>query len=152
CRHDANYDGPVVTLYADVGKVTATAYHPFWVIQGDDQASRPTPRHIGPDEDQGSSLPGRWVNSHDLREGDVIFLKGRGPVTLRRVVQRHEQTPVCNLTVEGLHTFAVGEMQGLVHNTSGTGGIGQPPQGAKILQTDPNGKWVIFEDAAGAKK
>jgi hypothetical protein len=60
--------------------------------------------------------------------------------------------PVCNLTVQGLHAFAVGEMQVLVHNTSGTGGIGQPPQGAKILQTDPNGKWVIFEDAAGVKK
>jgi hypothetical protein len=61
-------------------------------------------------------------------------------------------TPVCNLTVQGLHTLAVGKMQVLVHNTSGTGGIGQPPQGAKILQTDPNGKWVIFEDAAGVKK
>jgi hypothetical protein len=152
CRHDANYDGPLVTLYADGGKVTATAYHPFWVIHGDDLANRPTPRHVGPDEDQGGSLPGRWVNSHDLREGDVVFLKGHGPTTLRRVVQRHEQTPVCNLTVQGLHTFAVGEMQVLVHNTSGTGGIGQPPQGAKILQTDPNGKWVIFEDAAGVKK
>jgi len=35
---------------------------------------------------------------------------------------------------------------------SSTGAIGQPPQGAKVLQTDPNGKWVIFEDAAGVKK
>lgn len=43
CRHDANYDGPLVTLYADVGQVTATAFHPFWVIQGDDLVSRPTP-------------------------------------------------------------------------------------------------------------
>jgi hypothetical protein len=125
CRHGANYDGPLVTLHADVGQVTATAYHPFWVIQGDDLANRPTPRHVGPDEDQGGSLPGRWVNSHDLREGDVVFLKGHGPTTLRRVVQRHEQTPVCNLTIEELHTFAVGEMQVLVHNTSGTSG--QPP-------------------------
>lgn len=122
CRHDANYDGPLATLYADVGKVTATAFHPFWVIQGDDLANRPTPRQVGDDEDQGGSLPGRWVNSHDLREGDIIVLKGRGPVTLRRVVQRHEQTPVCNLTVEELHTFAVGEMQVLVHNASGTAG------------------------------
>jgi hypothetical protein len=28
----------------------------------------------------------------------------------------------------------------------------QPPPGARIVQADPNGKWVIFEDAAGAKK
>jgi hypothetical protein len=126
CRHDANYDGPLVTLYADVGMVTATAFHPFWVIQGDDLASRPTPRHVGPDEDQGGSLAGRWVNSHDLREGDVILLRDRGPVTVRRVIQRHERTPVCNLTVEELHTFAVGEMQALVHNTSGTGASASP--------------------------
>ena len=43
-------------------------------------------------------------------------------------------------------------MQVLVQNMSGPGGIGQPPQGAKILQTDTHGKWVIFEDAAGVKK
>ncbi len=141
CRHDANYDGPLVTLYADRGQVTATAYHPFWVIQGDDLASRPTPRHVGPVEDQGGSLPGRWVDSHDLREGDVVFLKGRGPVTIWRVVQRHEQTPVCNLTVEELHTFAVGEMQVLVHNASGTGGM---PQIGKEIGRGAEG--VVYEN------
>jgi RHS repeat-associated protein len=30
--------------------------------------------------------------------------------------------------------------------------VGNPPPGAKILQTDPNGKWVIFENADGVKK
>jgi hypothetical protein len=30
--------------------------------------------------------------------------------------------------------------------------IGRVPEGARILRTDPNGKWVAFEDAAGAKK
>lgn len=30
--------------------------------------------------------------------------------------------------------------------------VGKPPQGATILQTDPNGKWVIFEDPNGVKK
>jgi hypothetical protein len=80
------------------------------------------------------------VNSHDLREGDVIFLRDRGPVTVRRVTQRHERTPVCNLTVQGLHTFAVGEMQILVHNNSGTSG--QPPGGGGGLSP---------KDAARAK-
>jgi hypothetical protein len=60
------------------------------------------------------------VNSHELREGDVIFLRGSEPITIRRVWQQHEQVPVCNLTVQGLHTFAVGLLQVLVHNTSGT--------------------------------
>jgi hypothetical protein len=151
CRHDANYDGPLVTLYADVGDVTATAYHPFWVIQGDDLASRPTPRHVIPDEDQGGSLPGRWVNSHDLRKGDVVFLRGGGPVTVRRVVQRHGQTPVCNLTVQGLHTFAVGKIQALVHNASGTGGmprtgavLGRGAEGVVYVNLDEPG-WAVKE-------
>ncbi len=120
CRHDANYEGPLVTLYADAGQVTATAFHPFWVVEGEDLESRPALRHVDVSEDRGQSLPGRWVNSHDLREGDVVFLRDRGPVTVRRVWQRSERTPVCNLTLQGLHTFAVGEMQVLVHNMSGS--------------------------------
>jgi hypothetical protein len=43
-------------------------------------------------------------------------------------------------------------MQVPVHNASGTGGIGRPPKGARILLTDPNCKWVIYEDTAGVKK
>src|SRR5262249_23658360 len=122
CRHDADYDGPLVTLDVGAGEVTATAYHPFWVVEGEGLESRPGLRHVEVSEDRGGSLPGRWVNSHDLREGDVVFLRDGGPVTVRRVWQRHERTPVCNLTVPGLHTFAVGPNQVLVHNTSGTGG------------------------------
>ena len=125
CRHDADYEGPLVTLDVGVGEVTATAYHPFWVVEGQDLESRPALRHVDVNEDRDKSLPGRWVNSHDLRGGDVVFLRDRGSVTVRRVMQRPERTPVCNLTVRGLHTFAVGDMQVLVHNMSGTSS--QPP-------------------------
>jgi len=72
------------------------------------------------DEDRGQSLPGRWVNSHDLREGDIVFLRNTGPVAIRGVRQRQAQTAVCNLTIAGLHTFAVGKANVLVHNTSDT--------------------------------
>jgi hypothetical protein len=123
CRHDAEYDGPLVTLDIGVGEVTATAYHPIWVVEGQDLESRPALRRVDVNEDRGKSLPGRWVNSHDLREGDVLFLRGRGSVTVRRVMQRPERTPVCNLTVRELHTFAVGEAQVLVHNTSSSGPV-----------------------------
>ena len=37
---------------------------------------------------------------------------------MARVSLRQAKTAVCNLTVPGLHTFAVGEAQVLVHNTS----------------------------------
>ena len=53
------------------------------------------------------------------------------------------QTPVCNLTVEGLHTFAVGEMQALVHNSSGT--VGEPTGGEWVRprgwRLPKNGTW-----------
>jgi hypothetical protein len=119
-RHDSDYFGPIVTLDAAVGEVTATAWHPFWVVEGEDLESRPACRHLDSNEDRGQSLRGRWVNSHDLREGDVVFLRDAGPVAIRRVCQHDKLTPVCNLTIRGLHAFAVGEGQLLVHNTSGS--------------------------------
>jgi hypothetical protein len=121
-RHDANYHGALVTLDVGVGEVTATAYHPFWVVEGEDLENRSAPRLVEISEDRGGSLSGRWVNSHDLRVGDVAFLRGSGPATVRRIWQRQVKTPVCNLTIRGLHSFAVGQNQVLVHNTSGTGG------------------------------
>ncbi|MBX9624140.1 MAG: hypothetical protein K2X82_10055, partial [Gemmataceae bacterium] len=120
CRHDAEYDGPLVTLEADGGEVTATAFHPFWVVSGEDLDGRPTPRHLAADEDRGGAVAGRWVNSHEVRAGDVVYLRGGGPAVVRRVRRRDARTAVCNLTVGGLHTFAVGTAQALVHNVSGT--------------------------------
>jgi len=120
CRQDANYDGSMVTLDVGISEVTATAYHPFWVMEGRDLEIRPALRHVDVNEDRHESLPGRWVNSHDVHEGDVVFLRDRGPVTVRRVMLYHQQRPVCNLTIQGLHTFAVGDIQLLVHNTSGS--------------------------------
>jgi RHS repeat-associated protein len=117
-RHDASYAGPLVTLDVGVGEVTATAFHPFWVSRGEELEARPKPGHVEIGEDRGGALAGRWVSSHDVREGDVLFLRDGGPVTVRRVALRHAATAVCNLTVVGLHTFAVGEAQVLVHNTS----------------------------------
>jgi hypothetical protein len=141
CRHDSSYNGPLVTLDLGVGEVTATAYHPFWVIEGQDLDARSALRDVHINEDRGLSLPGRWVNSHDLREGDVILLRNYGRTTIRRVWQHHEQTMVCNLTIQDLHTFAVGEHQVLVHNTSGSmnplspkpGGTTPPGEMAALL-------------------
>jgi hypothetical protein len=43
-------------------------------------------------------------------------------------------------------------LEGPFPDTHYSRGIGQQPPGAKILQTDPQGQWVIFEDAAGMRK
>lgn len=90
------------------------------MIEGQDLECRPALRHLDASEDRGKSLPGRWVNSHDLREGNVVFVRGHRPIAIRRVMQCHERTQVCNLTVKVFHTFAVGERQVLVHNVSGS--------------------------------
>ena len=41
CRHDSQYNGALITLGLGVDEVTATAYHPFWVAEGEDLENRP---------------------------------------------------------------------------------------------------------------
>jgi RHS repeat-associated protein/uncharacterized repeat protein (TIGR01451 family) len=117
-RHESIYDGALVTLDVGHEELTATADHPFWVLEGEGLTMRPRPRHVGPRDDAGGLLPGRWVDSKDLQEGDVLFLRSAGARDVRRVTQCRKRTPVCNLTVEELHNFAVGEARILVHNLS----------------------------------
>jgi RHS repeat-associated protein len=143
CRMDNVFEGSLITLCLDGGEVTATERHPFWVIQGDDLEARPEPGHLAPGEDQGLSLPGRWVDSHELREGDTIFLKG-GPTTIRRLSVRYGRSPVCNLTVRELHTFAVGTIQVLVHNSSGSA----PSSGNPATTNSPEPFATTTETAA----
>ena len=125
CRHDANYDGLLVTLHADAGKVTATAYHPFWVIQGDDLVSRSTPRHVGPTRTRAvrsrpvGELPRTAGRRCHLLEGAWAGDRSAGRAATRADAGVQPDR-------RDLHTFAVGEMQVLVHNQSGstpTGGI-----------------------------
>ncbi len=136
-RHDSDYDGPLVTIELESGNVTSTAYHPFWVMEGHALEYRSPIRHVAPTEDRDQSLPGRWVNSHDVIENDIVFIRGAGPTKVRRVAHRQERTPVCNLTIRGLHTFCVGETQVLVHNVSGTGGP-SAPKSISTGRTVPN--------------
>jgi hypothetical protein len=124
CRHDSNYNGQLVTLDVGVDEVTATSYHPFWVIEGEDLEGRPALRHVGIKDDRDGALAGRWVNSHDLREGDVVFIRTGRAAAVGSVRTRDVSLAVCNLTVRGLHTFAVGNAQILVHNTSGSVNFG----------------------------
>jgi hypothetical protein len=115
-RYDSEYNGPVVTIVVGDSRITCTARHPFWVIQGNDLENRPGFRELDVKEDRGLSLPGRWVNSHDLCEGDIVFLRDAGPVAIRQVLHRQAQTPVCEMTIRDLHTFSVGRSGVLVHN------------------------------------
>jgi RHS repeat-associated protein len=164
CRHDTSYDGLIVGLEVDGIEVTSTAHHPFWVVEGHDLENRPDLQHVDTDEDRGKSLLGRWVNSHDLRVGDVIVLRAdSGQAKIRRIVQRSAQIQVCNLTIRDLHTFAVGGMQALVHNSSASstasnvlpneanvvrGGLNTPESVANGMATHPSGVTGVSVESA----
>ena len=109
-RHDSQYLGALVHLTTDAGEVTATAYHPFWVVEGFDLANRPRPGKLAEDEDETGTLPGRWVNSHDLLVGDVLVTAQGNRVVLREIRQTlaTTPTPVVNLTIAHTPNFTVG--------------------------------------------
>jgi hypothetical protein len=126
CRTDSQYEGVIVTLSIGESQVTATANHPFWVIEGHGLEKRPPLGHLDTGTDRGESLSGRWVNSQDLSSGDVVFSRAKGPISVSRIAHTHGLVPVCNLTIRVLHTFAVGEAQSLVHNSTGSS-LNAPP-------------------------
>ncbi|MBI2480171.1 MAG: AHH domain-containing protein, partial [Planctomycetia bacterium] len=118
-RHDNQYEGPMLTIEAGGNRLRTTTHHPFWVVDGRDLDDRSTPRGLAKDEDQDETLTGRWVNSHELRAGDVIFTQEGERLPITSIEQTYEpDISVCNLTIAKFHTFAVGGSLILVHNTS----------------------------------
>ncbi len=127
--HHSRYLGAVIEITTEHGSVEATAYHPFWVLDGHDLENRPRPRELGVNEDEGLSVRGRWVNSHDLFAGDLLLTQAGRQLRVLSIRQRYEESfEVCNLTIDTNHSFAVGNDGLLVHNTGGCGkwGINAP--------------------------
>lgn len=116
--HRRVYEDSLVTIHTETDSIRATVYHPVWVLAGRNLDDRPAPKELEPSEDEGLSLSGRWVNSHDLRPGDVLFDRNGEKQYVIRIEQEFVSGfAIVNLTVEGDHTFAVGESGLLVHNT-----------------------------------
>jgi hypothetical protein len=135
--HRSQYLGAMIEITTEQGTVEATAYHPFWVLEGHDLVNRPRPRELAEYEDEGLSLPGRWVNSHDLLAGDLLVSADGRQLRVQRISQRYEESfAVCNLTIDTNHSFAVGIDGILVHNTGGCGRFGiDAPKGGPHGQT-----------------
>jgi hypothetical protein len=118
-RHDNVYQGDLVTVHVGASKIEVTAHHPFWVVEGQDLEGRPTPRKLAVGEDTGQALPGRWVDSHELRPADVLLSSDGRCRRVQAVDVRFESTlAVSNLTLDDHHTFAVGAESLLVHNVN----------------------------------
>jgi hypothetical protein len=89
------------------------------VIEGRDLQERSKPRELQEHEDEGHSLPGRWVNSHELRAGDCIITRSGTRALITEIRQRFDDAfPVSNLSIIGHHNYAVGDVGVLVHNES----------------------------------
>ena len=115
--HRNQYSGIWCSIRTNSGVLEATANHPVWVVSGEHLDDRRTPDHFNIQGDEGKELAGRWVNSHELLPGDVLNSHDGLPVVVRRVeLSEVIKRDISNLSIEGLHTFAVGDNAVLVHN------------------------------------
>ena len=118
-RHQNQYSGQWVSIAIGEETIELTANHPLWIVTGESLADRPTPTHLDVRNDEKWSLTGRWINSQDVRRGDVMCSRTGGDAVVESVrVSEAAGRQVCNLTVRGNHTFLVGRHELLAHNES----------------------------------
>ena len=113
------YEGDLVTLVAGGETIVVTGGHPFWVHSGEDLAHRPLIKELDCRISAGK-VPGRWVDSRDLKAGDLLVSKHR-LVTVEDVNSYEGVIPVYNLHVAVIHTYTVAGSALLVHNMSKSG-------------------------------
>jgi hypothetical protein len=98
--------------------IHVTEGHPFWVVRGSDLHSRPFPPQLTISNLEHAEQ-GRWVNVEDLQLGDeFLTIDGRDSFVDSIQSSISENIEVFNLTVDGNHTFSVGQNGILVHNES----------------------------------
>jgi hypothetical protein len=109
------FEGDLVTIAVGDDAIDATSSHPFWVIEGEGLQQRPEPQDAGRTDLQ-VQTPGRWVAAGDLSVGDVLLVRSGKVAVVGWLAIRQVRLRVYNIQVEGLHTYAVGRSQVLVHN------------------------------------
>ncbi|MDR3638705.1 MAG: RHS repeat-associated core domain-containing protein [Isosphaeraceae bacterium] len=114
---EQNFLGEVVDVTVAGEVISATHNHPFWVVEGDRLAERARPEHVLPTPGE-QSVPGRWVDAGNLKVGDVLLLKTSGRAVVGGLTTRQSAQTVYNISVQHLHTYAVGSVQVLVHNNN----------------------------------
>jgi len=117
-RQSYQYEGDIITIQMGAVSIQATGNHPFYVLRGERLASRPIPQDV-PQEEQGTTEPGRWVEARDLKEGDMLKDKSGEGLIITSLASRQEKTEVYNLDVESYHNYSVQQKGILVHNKGG---------------------------------
>jgi hypothetical protein len=111
--HD--FDGEMVTLKVGEDTIEATTTHPFWVISGEDLASRRAQR-IREGDNPSSIDSGQWVAAGELRSGDVLLSRERQLLTIVSAETKEIRVRIHNLMVDCLNNYAVGKAGLLVNN------------------------------------
>jgi hypothetical protein len=91
-------------------RIETTPGHPFRIVTFVDGKHRPKPEGH-------EDLSNVWVGAGDLKVGDTIKRSNGQLGVVKAVEVKNDRQVVYNLTVEGAHTFFVGEGQWLVHNS-----------------------------------
>jgi hypothetical protein len=95
--------------------IRCTDNHPFWAVSGRDLAGRPVVSEL-PDGESKPTPAGRWVEARDLCEGDVVLTGAGRTARVQHVRFSTASLTVYNLTIAGLHNYAVGPAGVLVHS------------------------------------
>ncbi len=112
------YKGTLVLIRVAGETTEATYRHPYWVVRGEDLASRPCLDHLA-EIPEDATMQGRWVDSCDLRIGDEVLLRDGQIAAVEKLEQRQFEGPVYNMQVEELECYSVGHNSVLVHNNNG---------------------------------
>lgn len=116
--HKHQFSGRMFSIESNGEVIHVTEGHPFWVVRGSDLHSRPFPPQLTISNLEHAEQ-GRWVNVEDLQLGDeFLTIDGRESFVDSIQSSISENIEVFNLTVDGNHTFSVGQNGILVHNES----------------------------------
>jgi serpin B len=114
-HHSLQYEGDMITIMIGHDSIRSTGNQPFYVLRGDQLASRPLPQDV-PKEEQRANKLGRWVEARDLKEGDMLQNKSGESLIITGLSSLHEKTQVHWLEVERYHNCAVHRLGILAHN------------------------------------
>jgi hypothetical protein len=116
--HKHQFSGRMFSIESNSEVIHVTEGHPFWVVRGSDLHNRPFPPQLTISNLEHAEQ-GRWVNVEDLQLGDeFLTIDGRESFVDSIQSSISENIEVFNLTVDGNHTFSVGQNGILVHNES----------------------------------
>lgn len=125
--YENEYVGEKIRIKVQGDWIESTRHHPVWVIAGTNLENRPRPEHVKRADEDGVGGEGRWVDACDLEVGDVLLLKPdsiafssntAGRASVDAIEVEFVAAKVYNFQVEGLHNYAVGYWQVLVHNNA----------------------------------